>query len=100
MQRSAGYRSSLCTALAAALKPLSLLVLRGDKNETEKWHDALRNHYLPDTLIIKLDKSATPLPAALDKPITEKMTAWLCIGTQCLPPIDELEKLLEVLASH
>jgi uncharacterized protein YyaL (SSP411 family) len=95
--QSASYHSSLCTALAAALQPPILLVLRGAENAAAAWQATLHEHYLPNVMTITLTKDLTGLPAALNKPASEKITAWLCMGTQCLPPINNLDELLEKL---
>jgi uncharacterized protein YyaL (SSP411 family) len=97
--QSASYHSSLCTALSEALKPPVLLVLRGDSSEASRWHEALREHYLPNVMTINLPNEIADLPESLNKPIGEKITAWLCMGTKCLPPIHELDELLESLTS-
>jgi uncharacterized protein len=96
--QSASYHSSLCTALVEALQPPVLLVLRGNENEADKWQEALRNHYLPNVMTISLSNEAADLPESLNKPISEKITAWLCMGTKCLPPIYDLDELLNSLS--
>ena len=35
--------------------------------------------------------------SALDKPLRGQTAAWLCRGTQCLPPVTNLEELLKML---
>ncbi len=97
LQQAAGYHSSLCTALAEYLQPSSLLVLRGAASETSAWQNALRSRYLPDVMTIALADDAADLPDALAKPTGGQTTAWLCHGTQCLPPISDLKELLEQL---
>jgi len=54
--------------------------------------------YLPELMIIALARDAADLPPPLDKPRASVTTAWLCRGTQCLPPITRLEELLAQLA--
>jgi uncharacterized protein YyaL (SSP411 family) len=97
LQQVPSYHSSLCTALAEYLQPAALLVLRGDSNDTREWQDALRSRYLPEVMTIALDGDVARLPEVLAKPRSEKATAWLCHGTQCLPPITGLQVLLEQL---
>ncbi|MEQ1589951.1 MAG: thioredoxin domain-containing protein [Gallionella sp.] len=96
--QSASYHSSLCTALAESLQPPVLLVLRGNSSEAGRWQEALRKHYLPNVVTINLPNEIADLPESLNKPIGEKITAWLCVGTTCLPPIHELGELLESLS--
>ena len=97
LQQHAGYHSSLCIALGEYLQPASMLVLRGPTDAIRAWQDTLRSHYLPDTINIELKDDATDLPEVLYKPRGEKATAWLCKGTQCLPPITDLDGLLKQL---
>jgi len=97
LQQSAAYHSSLCTALAEYLQPPALLVLRGTAGEAGTWQNALRTHYLPDMMTITPADDAAGLPDTLAKPRGDKTTAWLCHGTQCLPPINDLGELLSAL---
>ena len=98
LQQAAGYHSSLCTALAEFLQPSSVLVLRGAPGATGAWQNALRSRYLPGVMTIMPEDDVAGLPDALDKPRGEKATAWLCRGTQCLPPITGLDELLAQLS--
>ncbi|MDO8989776.1 MAG: thioredoxin domain-containing protein [Sideroxyarcus sp.] len=98
MEKAASQFSSLCTALDAALQPPSLLVLCGAEKETTAWRAAVTAKYRPELMIVVLSGDETALPAPLDKPRAATTTAWLCRGTQCLPPITELDRLLKELA--
>jgi uncharacterized protein YyaL (SSP411 family) len=95
LEQAGSYHSSLCTALAEYLQPASLLVLRG--SEIADWQQALCTRHLPDVMIFALTEKMVDLPDALNKPVTPQTTAWLCQGTQCLPPIDELDELLRAV---
>lgn len=97
MQRAAGQFSSLCTALGEALQPPSMLVLCGAEIETAAWRAAVAAKYLPGLMIIVLNGDEASLPSSLDKPRSATTTAWLCHGTQCLPPITSLDELLTEL---
>ena len=95
LEQAGSYHTSLCTALAEHLQPVNLLVLNG--HELLSWQDALRKLYLPDVVIFCAPQIGADLPEVLRKPVSQTTTAWLCQGTQCLPPIILLEELLEVL---
>jgi len=99
LQQAAGYHSSLCTALAEYLQPSAVLVLRGKINDTSAWQSALRARYLPNVMTIALADDVADLPDVLNKPRGERTSAWLCQGTQCLPPITDLDELLKELSS-
>ena len=38
-------------------------------------------------------EGAPALPPVLDKPATGTVSAWLCRGVTCLPPIDRVDAL-------
>ncbi len=97
MQKAASQFTSLCTALEVAMQPLSLLVLRGTESETAAWRTAFTKRYMPGLMIISLTGEETDLPEPLQKPKSSTTTAWLCHGTQCLPPITNPDKLLAAL---
>jgi len=79
------------------LKPASMLILRGTCGDMATWQLALRSRYLPEVMIFALTEKVEGLPDSLNKPLTDKTTAWLCQGTQCLQPITELDELLVAL---
>ncbi|MBI5007182.1 MAG: thioredoxin domain-containing protein [Nitrosomonadales bacterium] len=97
MRKAAGQFSSLCTALDESLRPATLLVLCGAEKETAAWQAAVTAKYLPDLLIVVLAGDEAGLPDPLNKPRAVTTTAWLCRGTQCLPPISRLDELLAEL---
>jgi uncharacterized protein YyaL (SSP411 family) len=97
MQQGAGYHSSLCTALGEYLQPVSLLVLRGKPAEVAAWQTELRWRYLPNLITIAPPEDAGALPEPLARPVSAQPTAWLCTGTQCLPPITRIGDLLSAL---
>ena len=97
MQRAASQFSSLCTALGEALQPPSVLVLCGAEKETAAWQAAVMAKYRPGLMVIMSTGEEAGLPAPLDKPRASTTTAWLCHGTQCLPPITHLDELLAEL---
>jgi uncharacterized protein len=97
MQQAASQFSSLCTALDARLHPPAMLVLCGAEKETAAWQAAVAAKYRPGLMIICLTGDETDLPLPLDKTVTATTTAWLCHGTQCLPPITTLDDLLAEL---
>ena len=97
LEQAGSYHSSLCTALAEYLQSASVLVLRGTGSDMPTWQQTLRSRYMPEVMIFALTENAENLPDTLNKPLTNKTTAWLCQGTQCLPPITLLDDLLVAL---
>jgi len=89
----------LCTALAENLQPSALLVLRGKPNEVAVWQGELQRRYLPNLMTLTPPENSAGLPEPLNKSDAEQTTAWLCAGTQCLPPITRIEALLSALGN-
>ena len=96
----AGF-SSLLVALEACLEPPAMLLLRGDPAACLSWQRARRTAYRPSLQTLNLSQQQA-LPGALAKPHDAgagPVTAWLCRGAVCLPPLHALADLDAVLAS-
>jgi uncharacterized protein len=88
----------LCSALMESLQPPSLLVLCGGAGKVADWRKKLQQRYFPGMLLIIPPENITGLPEPLAKQSAGQVTAWLCAGTQCLPPITQFDELLSALA--
>jgi hypothetical protein len=97
MQQAPSQCCSLNTALGELLQAPSLLVLCGDAKETAAWRAAISESYEPELMVIVLSGDEQDLPDVLAKPKQTSTTAWLCRGTQCLPPITNLDELIGAL---
>ena len=98
-RQPAGFMS-LLMVLQEHLKPPQIVILRGAAIASEVWRQHLLQHYWPSTLILALDSDPASLPAMLAKPMpSEGVNAWVCQGVNCLPAIDNLQKLAEVCKS-
>ncbi|HUX23307.1 MAG TPA: thioredoxin domain-containing protein [Burkholderiales bacterium] len=96
-QHPNGY-TSLLLALEEAMEPPRVVVLRGAPEQMRQWRRSLDSAYLPTTVILALAPGTADLPPLLAKPVeSEAVNAWVCQGLTCLPPMDKLETLLEVL---
>jgi uncharacterized protein YyaL (SSP411 family) len=50
-------------------------------------------------MVFSIDTGISDLPEALASKIaTERTRAYICRGTECLPPIDGLEELKQILS--
>jgi len=101
LERQASGFVSLATALDELLTPPTLVILRGERVAVAAWQDALARVYRPATLVIGMPNDLPGLPAVLDKPApagSTAVTAWVCRGVSCLPPITEAAELARVLA--
>ena len=86
--------ATLAQALEEALTPPSLLVLRGVLPALGRWSGDLAREFLPHALVLAIPDAAAGLPPAIDKPERpEPVTGWLCRGTTCLAPSNDLEGL-------
>lgn len=97
LEQAGSYHCSLCTALAEYLHPVNLLVLRGPQHEVKHWQQQLAATYQPDLLCFTLPDALVGVPGPLIKPASGSTVAWLCRGTQCLPPIETLDELKAAL---
>lgn len=99
LERQPSACVSLAIALEEYLAPPHIVILRGAAELMTEWQNVLRQRYRPATLILGIPRGASPLPAALEKPApASAVNAWVCTGTSCLPPIDNLAELERVLA--
>ncbi len=90
-ERPDGF-SSLLIALEACLQPPAMLLLRGDSAACASWQQTVERRYRPTLRTLDLSRQQA-LPGALAKPHVAgsgDVTAWLCRGTVCLPPLHTL----------
>jgi uncharacterized protein len=74
-------------ALEEYLSPPSILVLRGPREKLAGWQDALSRTESSLRLAIMLPNGVAELPGSLAKPESAEVQAWLCQGSECLPPV-------------
>ena len=96
-QSPAGH-PSLLIALEQALTPPTSVVLDGSPDVCAAWQRALEAKYRTSVRIIDV-AGVAPAPSALIKGVAGATgaTAWVCRGTQCLPPVDSLTALAALL---
>jgi len=98
LEEHPGGCASLLMALEEALEPPRIVVLRGPPAQMLEWRRALDRAYLPDALVIALSPGQAQLPPPLEKPpAPAAVNAWVCQGVSCLAPVDNLDRLLDVL---
>ena len=100
MTASPSAHTTLSTALEEALAPPQVVVLRGATSELYSWQRMLARAYRPATLILPIADGIRGLPPTLDKPADSatNVSAWVCTGATCLPPVFELAELEQILA--
>jgi len=94
----AGF-ASLLAALAEALEPTRLVVLRGAPEALKPWQQALAAEYRPDTVILAVPADAKGLPELLAKPAGPGVNAFVCQGVTCLEPVADLNLIRNLLMS-
>ena len=92
MQQSPGGFASLLRALEEALRPPEIVILRGPAAETADWLARLGAN--PLRLLLALPNDLGGLPAALDKPTSDRVNAWVCRGVSCSAPTANIEALI------
>jgi len=91
-ERHSGY-AMLLLALEEELEAPATAILRGAAQDLPHWQGALAREYLPGTLVLAIPAGTPDLPPVLDKPAGRNVSAWLCRGQTCLPPIDSIHAL-------
>ena len=86
--------ATMIEALEEALTPPETIILRGPAADLGVWQKALSSQLYPHVLTLALPNELTGLPAALAKPKSDAVNAWVCQGVNCLPPIASLEALV------
>ena len=95
-QHPGGF-ASLLVVLQEFLAPLPILILGGEAGPMQEWREALRDVYSAKLFSVAMQENYAELPETLQKPVSHNPAAWLCRGTQCLPAINELARLRELL---
>jgi uncharacterized protein YyaL (SSP411 family) len=87
--------NSLLMALEDFLEPTQIIVLRGETTELEPWWERCARPYAPHRLTLSIPTDAC-VPTGLlaeQRASFAPVTAYLCSGLKCLPPITALADL-------
>ncbi|MBI3525862.1 MAG: thioredoxin domain-containing protein [Betaproteobacteria bacterium] len=98
--RQPGGYATLLEALEEWLTPPRLVVLRGPTREVSGWQTRLAALNPPNTLTLALPNPLAGLPAALDKPVSDQVNAWVCSGVSCLAPVKHWPELVRILEAE
>jgi hypothetical protein len=89
--------ASMLVALAEHLDPPEQVIIRGARDETARWRDALTKKYSPMRQVFAVEADAPGLPEALAaKKAADTTVAYVCRGMTCSEPIRALAALLGV----
>jgi uncharacterized protein len=94
-----GGAATLLTAVDEVLAPQPLVVLRGPAELLPSWSTRLARCSASHGLMLALANDVVPPNAILDKPTSDQVSAWVCSGTACLPPVTEFAELEKILRS-
>jgi len=89
---------SLLGALEEFLVPARVVVLRGPLADLPAWQRTLAQRFDPHTLVLAVANEVEGLPPGLAHPPSDHVAAYVCVGTSCLPAIDNMDELLVALA--
>jgi len=88
---------SFLMALEEYLHPTRLVILTGPAGSLEGFRTSLNDTYLPTSVVVAIANGTEPLAAALSRPETDDVVAYLCEGVTCLAPIEDPAKLQDAL---
>ena len=91
--------ASTIRAMAASQNPRPQLIIRGqDRGEQESLKQWAETHFPVNCYLLDAAVEEKPLPGILaEMKSDEAVTAWLCLGMKCLPPVHSLEDLKELM---
>ena len=92
MQMPIAY-PTLLAVLDETLAPPRVILLRGPRDDMTAWIAALAPRLRARDLLLALPNGLA-LPAALAKPESDHVAAWVCQGTACQPPVEAWQALL------
>jgi uncharacterized protein YyaL (SSP411 family) len=94
LQQGPYAHTGLLLALEEYLYPVQMLIIRGTQAELENEWQAVNLGYTPRRLVFAIPADAEPLAGLLaERKPADGGIAYLCEGTQCLPPITSVVEL-------
>ncbi|MHB1083908.1 MAG: thioredoxin domain-containing protein [Thiobacillus sp.] len=84
---------TLLAVLNESLVPPRVILLRGPATALREGMEKLAPRLGARDMVLGI-ANGTALPAALAKPEADQLTAWVCSGTSCQPPVTNLAALL------
>lgn len=101
MEKYPHAHTTLLNALDELLNQPETIILRGTEAEIQKWAGELHRIYAPRRMVLAIPSDAADLPPGLAEkgapPNSQSVTAYVCKGSTCSPPIDSLSGLVSRL---
>jgi uncharacterized protein YyaL (SSP411 family) len=89
---------SLLNGLEEHLNPPEILLIRGSRAEVAAWSSTIGALYAPRRMLFAIPDDAQNLPPGIaEKKPGEGPVAYLCIGTACSAPMNQLEQMVREL---
>jgi uncharacterized protein YyaL (SSP411 family) len=98
--RPSGGVSTLLTALGEALASPPTVILRGPADAVADWAARLARLPMLGRMVLPLGNELGTLPAALRKPTSDGVNAWICSGVSCQAPIAGFAELSAQLSAE
>jgi uncharacterized protein YyaL (SSP411 family) len=101
IQRMPYAHATLLLALDEHLQPPTTVVIRADGEHLDQWRRGAVAGYRPNQAVYAIPSDDTDLPGILtERAAKSTAVAYVCHGTQCLPPVHTPEALNALLAGH
>ena len=98
IQQNPYGHTGLCLALEETLYPVEIIIVRVDE-DFQTWQREANKHYAPRRLCFFIPNEQKDLPRALAEKIPQDNSiAYICKGTECLPPVTTLEDFRKQLS--
>jgi uncharacterized protein YyaL (SSP411 family) len=95
-----GYAASLL-ALDSWAQPTEVVVICGDVEAIQSWLEIANLHYNPRRLAVGVSNGVTGLAVEMQFKIIETgVAAFICQGTECLPPVTTFEDFAALMKEH
>ncbi|HKT32392.1 MAG TPA: thioredoxin domain-containing protein, partial [Gammaproteobacteria bacterium] len=89
--------AAMLLALQDALKPPTMVVLRGKENGLQEWQRSLNKKYDPRRIMLAIpDDAENPMGLLAQCVARGDVCAYVCRGTQCSLPITEVKALTAI----
>ncbi|MDJ0833524.1 MAG: thioredoxin domain-containing protein, partial [Gammaproteobacteria bacterium] len=83
------------------LHSATIIILRGPQPELQQWRLELDQFYRPDVLCFDIDSELDVIAQLEDKqPLDGGVTAYVCQGMSCLPPVTRLAELKQLIEQN
>ncbi|MEJ1965981.1 MAG: thioredoxin domain-containing protein [Gammaproteobacteria bacterium] len=94
MERYPNGNHTLLGGLEELLTPPGIVIIRGERKEVRELQKELAKVYAPHLIVLGVPAEATGLPPAIaDKKAGKGTVAYVCKGSVCSPPIDNITDL-------